>query len=303
MASNKKVSRVAKLKERRVERFAAEKKEQPKTAAVALAHPASAKDKAVEKLRGGLPASIEERWALIEKGYSDAAQIIFTNGAALLTIQADLPHGDFLAGLEDRGIAKSTAYNMMKVARAFGENIAAFKKILPSKLYTLVEAGMSAEDYDPEKDTLGGTPLDEIDRLPVRKLKTALREHKDKEKKLSKNLEAAETKIGQLEKQLHPVANSTKDTLKVAAEIRVQGLMALAPLGRINLEEVEDAEIIGEFYAAVATNIIEHMEWIRTLEKHRGFVGVNPKGLDTSTAAEWLVERELIPAEEMAVNA
>lgn len=252
----------------------------------------SAKDIVVEKLRDRVPASIDERWAYVEKNHAAAAEAMFNTGAALLTLRQDIPHGEFGEALEKRGIGRRTAYNMMRVARSFVQAYARLKSLSASKLYALAEAGLSDEDYDPETDSIDGIQVDEIDTLSSRELKTKLRKAHSLSKSQDNDIRKAEDTIAGLRKDLNPMPDDYTAALKVCREIRFGGALAVGAVDRIDFDKTTDDRIKREAFLAVQSVAMEAVTFITKCFRDENFMHLDmDKGVPMQLIS-WLKKYE-----------
>lgn len=165
-------------------------------------------------------------------------------GAQLLLLKANEPHGNFLAAIEEIGLAERSARYAMAAALKFGnrQTSADLGMIGKEKLRAL-----TVLDDDEVEDLVNGEKidglgtLDDVAKMTVRELKKALRDLREERKKLQedsgKKLEAVEkvvrqkeSKISELEMELAGRQPPTKEQLAQAAldELRVPIMRELA---------------------------------------------------------------------------
>ena len=142
-------------------------------------------------------------------------------GKQLILLKYHEPHGQFVAAVEELGLAyRSAAYamtaaqkfsNMQSTAHLGSEKVRALTVLDDDSIKTLEEGGLVE----------GVGTLDDIERMTVKELKTALREEKKKRKEERDAQEAAisqkEKKLNELEMELRYREPPTKEQLAQAA--------------------------------------------------------------------------------------
>jgi len=108
-------------------------------------------------------------------GQSQAAVSFIDTGRALIKLKEQLPHGEFRSGLEYRGIPKSTANDMMRVARKMSWRSDKFIKLGRAKLYACMELDDDEIDALEDGGSILDITLDDMDRMTTRELKDALK--------------------------------------------------------------------------------------------------------------------------------
>lgn len=210
------------------------------------------KDALIERFRAEMPSTSVERWDYVEALYKDTAEKMFMTGIVLVTLQAETPYGEFEEELERRNFNPRTARRLMGVARNFSKNYDTVKKLGASKLYAMVEMGISDDDIDPEKNTIAGRPVDDVDKLSAAAAKDELRKAKTRIAKLNEQNSQAETKIAELDAIARPMPGNYKSAIKIAANIKTACIPALRSIVNMDLENETDPRVIQEVAGALA---------------------------------------------------
>lgn len=193
-------------------------------------------------------------------------------GAQLLLLKANEPHGNFLAAVEELGLAERSAQYAMAAAMKFG-NRQTFADLGNSKLIAL-----TVLDDDDTRDLVNGEKiegignLDDISQMTVRELKNAvrqLREEKAKaEEEHAKQLEAVENvvrkkegKISELEVELSGRQPPTKEELaKVALDDMKKQIVGVLSLANDNLQNA--LNIVARAQTVEGVTVDQLDEWI-----------------------------------------
>lgn len=137
-------------------------------------------------------------------------------GAQLLLIKENEQHGNFMAAIEELGLAQTSANYAMAAARKFGVNSPTWGNLEYSKLKALTVL----EDDDIRKlkdgDEVDGIgTVDDIAKMSVRELRAALRkekqEHQDERIALEEVVRKKESTISALEMQAAGIQPPTKE--------------------------------------------------------------------------------------------
>lgn len=151
---------------------------------------------------------------------NQAANALIDLGKQIILLKAHEPHGQFLAALEDLGMAERSARYAMAAAQKFSnrqstavlgnEKIRALTVLDDDSIKTLEDGGELA----------GIGTLDDIEKMTVKELKSALRAEKQKRKEEREAQEAAisqkEQKLNELEMELRYREPPTKEQLAQA---------------------------------------------------------------------------------------
>jgi len=149
-----------------------------------------------------------------------AASSLIELGKQILLLRAHEPHGQFLTALEELGMAERSARYAMAAAQKFSNRhtcadlgnakIRALTVLDDDSIKTLEDGGEIA----------GIGTLDDVERMTVKELKTALREEKKKRKEEREAQEAAisqkEKKLNELEQELRYRQPPTKEDIAQA---------------------------------------------------------------------------------------
>lgn len=121
-----------------------------------------------------IPDTADQAWSMAISLENEAAINMAKRGILYLWLKEQLPHGAFEKELEDRGIAQRTARDAMSVAQMLaGLPKPTLNKLAPLAGSKLIELARVPIETLEEMDDKG--ELDDIDRMPVRDLKSHLR--------------------------------------------------------------------------------------------------------------------------------
>lgn len=167
-------------------------------------------------------------------------------GAQLLLLKAHMVrHGEFLDAVEALGLEARAAQLMMLAAKKFS-NTKTFSHLSSSKIYALsVLADESIKTLDDGGTLEGVGTLDDVERMTVRELRSALRAEKKKRKEEREAQEAAisqkEQKLNELEAELRYREPPTKEQLAQAAlDDMKKDLFKQIGVASFELERLED---------------------------------------------------------------
>ena len=184
---------------------------------------------------------------------TQAATSLIELGKQIILLKSHEPHGQFLAAIEDLGMAERSARYAMAAAQKFSnrqttavlgnEKIRALTVLDDDSIKTLEDGGGLA----------GIGTLDDIEKMTVKELKSALRTEKQKRKEEREAQEAAisqkEQKLNELEMELRYREPPTKEQLAQAKldelkkKFYLQVGEASFALNRL-IETVSQAEVI-----------------------------------------------------------
>ena len=150
-----------------------------------------------------------------------AATSLIEMGKQIILLKAHEPHGQFLAALEKLDISQRAAYYAMQAAEKFG-NLHTCANLGNAKLRALTVLDDDSIKTLEDGGTLEGVgTLDDVERMTVRELRSALRAEKKKRKEEREAQEAAisqkEKKLNELEAELRYREPPTKEQLAQAA--------------------------------------------------------------------------------------
>lgn len=135
-----------------------------------------------------------------------SAEAMLEAGKRLILIKEHEQHGGFLSALDKIGLEPRTAQKMMQAAAKFS-NAPTMAHLGKTKMLELMAEADDDIQELADGGTLAGKTLDEIDRMTVRELKSALRQSREES---AQNKETNETllkkkdeKINELDKSLH----------------------------------------------------------------------------------------------------
>lgn len=223
-----------------------------------------------------LPATTEGRWEFVLAKLRTAAESIFAAGYGLLALREELPKKTFVAGLEERRIPTSSAYTAMKVASVFGGAADEVKALGSSKLLELAAAGFTEEDFDPDKGTIGDLPIDDIDKLSVRELKSQLRAARKKGVAREKEILKLSKNLAEAEQATRPGERNYKKALEVLKEARIKGCRAVDDVTKLAMNAGDDT-IIRD-----AASTLASMAAVAVLDLQTILNDCRERGLDVS---------------------
>ena len=174
-------------------------------------------------------------------------------GAQLLLLKANEPHGNFLAAVEELGLAERSARYAMEAALKFGnrQTSADLNGLGKEKIRALtVLDDESAQDFVNGEKIEGLGDIDDVAQMSVRELRKALRdlraERKKQDEEHAKQIEAVEevvrkkeSKISELELEVAGKQPPTKEELAKNAltELRKDMIRQFAAMNA-NLDEL-----------------------------------------------------------------
>lgn len=176
---------------------------------------------------------------------AQAASSLIELGKQIILLKAHEPHGQFLAAIEELGMAARSAQYAMTAAQKFSnaqtsahlssEKIRALTVLDDDSIKTLEDGG----------ELKGVGTLDDVERMTVRELRSALRVEKKKRKEEREAQEAAisqkEQKLNELEAQLRYREPPTKEQLAQATlDDMKKDLFKQIGVASFELERLED---------------------------------------------------------------
>ena len=152
---------------------------------------------------------------------AQAAESLIEMGKQIILLKAHEPHGQFLTALEKLDISQRAAYYAMQAAEKFG-NLHTCANLGNAKIRALtVLDDDSIKTLEDGGEVKGVGTLDDVERMTVRELRSALRAEKKKRKEEREAQEAAisqkEKKLNELEAELRYREPPTKEQLAQAA--------------------------------------------------------------------------------------
>lgn len=176
---------------------------------------------------------------------AQAASSLIELGKQIILLKAHEPHGQFLAAIEELGMAARSAQYAMTAAQKFSnaqtsahlssEKIRALTVLDDDSIKTLEDGG----------ELKGVGTLDDVERMTVRELRSALRAEKKKRKEEREAQEAAisqkEQKLNELEAELRYREPPTKEQLAQATlDDMKKDLFKQIGVASFELERLED---------------------------------------------------------------
>ncbi len=128
----------------------------------------------LKHIAADLPEDEASLWMYAEHSLAQSAISMIDAGRALIKLKETLPHGDFQAGIKERGISPRTARKIMASARRFADRSEKFLKLGRSKLYACMD--LDDDDLDALEDgkSILDVDLDKMDRMTTAELRAAI---------------------------------------------------------------------------------------------------------------------------------
>lgn len=199
---------------------------------------------------------------------NQAANALIDLGKQIILLKAHEPHGQFLAALEDLGMAERSARYAMAAAQKFSNRhtcadlgsakIRALTVLDDDSIKTLEDGG----------ELTGIGTLDDIEKMTVKELKSALRAEKQKRKE---EREAQEAAISQKEQKLN----------ELEMELRYR-----EPPTKEQLAQAKLAELKKDLFRQVGGTIHELQQLIALVERAQQIDGVTVEQLDAWAVIE-----------------
>jgi len=190
----------------------------------------------------------------------------FEMGKRLILLKEHEGHGNFIPLINQLGISPRWAQQFMRVAVKFSDSkTKALSFLGRTKLMAL--ATEDADDLGELVDggTLAGQTLDEIERMSVRELQTALRKEREKRQQDQETHEQLlankNKKVDELHKKLHQKKKHTPDWPQRCNELNIESTTAAA-MGLEacdQLEALRDAILTEDFGEDEAEGALEMM--------------------------------------------
>ena len=157
------------------------------------------------RIAGDLPDDNKALWMFVEHSLTQSAVSMIDAGRALIKLKEGLPHGEYEAGLKERGISPRSAHRICASARAFADRSEKFLKLGRTKLYACLD--FSNEELDALEDgqSVLDITLDDLDRMTTRELKTLVQ-------KRDADLEIKEQLLESKNKQIDAIATELEKT-------------------------------------------------------------------------------------------
>lgn len=231
-----------------------------------------------EQYGDGSPFELDKSIAKTQIYMAASAESLLMAGKELIRIKEHTPHGEFQDIVEKTiGINPHTARRMMAAAVKFlgtAPRKALAHHLGASKLLELVTEDDAELDALAEGGTLAGFKIDEIDAMPVRDLRAALKQARDKLKHAeeihSKQLARKDDKINQLDKQLHSREHTDRwhtQAFGVCTEITEVSAEILQGVDRLNAlrETILTADFGDDKEAAINAMAVVYYDAIHQL--------------------------------------
>lgn len=205
---------------------------------------------------------------------AQAANSLIELGKQIILLKAHEPHGQFLAAVEELGLAERSARYAMAAAQKFAnrqttavlgtEKIRALTVLDDDSIKTLEDGG----------NLKGVGTLDDIERMTVRELRSALRAEKKKRKEEREAQEAAisqkEKKLNELEAELRYREPPTKEQLAQATLDDMKKDL-LKQIGVVSYELERLEEVIQKAQKVEGVTVGQLDDWL-VFEKPENFL-------------------------------
>jgi len=189
----------------------------------------------LKRIASDLPDDAPSLWLFAEHSLTQSAISMIDAGRAFIKLKETLPHGEFQAGLKDRGIGARSAQKIMTSARRFADRSERFLKLGRTKLYACLE--FSDDDLDALEDgeSILDMDLDKMDRMTSRELRAAIQK-RDADLKIKDQLLESKNKqidaVAEENEQLKGHASATQTSPSVDA-IESEKAQILIPMIRL----------------------------------------------------------------------
>ena len=176
---------------------------------------------------------------------AQAASSLIELGKQIILLKAHEPHGQFLAAVEELGMAERSAQYAMAAAQKFS-NAQTSAHLSSEKIRALIVLDDdSIKTLEDGGELKGVGTLDDVERMTVRELRSALRAEKKKRKEEREAQEAAisqkEQKLNELEAELRYREPPTKEQLAQATlDDMKKDLFKQIGVASFELERLED---------------------------------------------------------------
>lgn len=254
-----------------------------------------------------MSGSLSDRISRAVHAHNMAARLAVEAGYLLLSIKAELAHGEFERGVESMGLAPRRAHELMTTAR-FVTSLPADRRaeilMLPkTKVLMLANA-----DTDVLADLIDSPDAD-LENLSVRELRARIKELEGEAGKRTKRLEAElghrdaviqKLKKKDVQREFDPLTHMVRDEVRAyqgGVEINLQSLQALfeevkkdspdAPEWELRLQQIWFA---AHAAAARATALLEHVR--TTVPVDMPEQAATPNMLTPAEAVSWTLEWE-----------
>lgn len=205
---------------------------------------------------------------------AQAANSLIELGKQIILLKAHEPHGQFLAAVEELGLAERSAQYAMTAAQKFSnpqtsahlssEKIRALTVLDDDSIKTLEGGG----------ELKGVGTLDDVERMTVRELRSALRAEKKKRKEEREAQEAAisqkEKKLNELEAELRYREPPTKEQLAQATLDDMKKDL-LKQIGVVSYELERLEEVIQKAQKVEGVTVGQLDDWL-VFEKPENFL-------------------------------
>ena len=266
-----------------------------------------------EQLGMVLSGSTPDRLTRAVTTYNQAARLTVEAGYLLLSVRADVEHGQFLTELGQLGLSNQRAYELMQSAK-FISSVPEARRV---ELLTLPKSKVLAlAGADPAviEQMLEDGNVTDLDDMSVRGLRLRIRELEDESAKRSKRLEAElehrdaviqKLKKKEIQREFDPLTHMVRDeclAYQGGIELNVQSLGALfdevikdspdAPEWRLRLEQIWFA---AHAAAARATALLQRVRDEMPLDMPEQ--ATTPNMLTPDETFQWVLEWETMTSQ------
>ena len=205
---------------------------------------------------------------------AQAAESLIEMGKQIILLKAHEPHGQFLTALEKLDIPQRAAYYAMQAAEKFG-NLHTCANLGNAKIRALtVLDDDSIKTLEDGGNLKGVGTLDDVERMTVRELRSALRAEKKKRKEEREAQEAAisqkEKKLNELEAELRYREPPTKEQLAQATLDDMKKDL-LKQIGVVSYELERLEEVIQKAQKVEGVTVGQLDDWL-VFEKPENFL-------------------------------
>jgi len=196
---------------------------------------ATRRDGELNRIAGDLPDDPKALWMFAEHSLTQSAISMIDAGRAFIKLKEMLQHGEFLKGLDERGISRMGASRICNTAVTFADRSEKFLKLGRTKLYACLEFSNDELDALEAGESVLDHDLDALDKMTTRELK-ALVQRRDSD------LEIKDQLLESKNKQIDSIATEFEkakgaivagDTHPSVAEIESEQAQILIPMIRL----------------------------------------------------------------------
>jgi len=223
------------------------------------------RQKALEKISGDLPSSVNLLWSEVEQYAAVWVHSLFEMGRRLLVLREMVPRGEFLKGLERRGLSMTSAYRAMGAFNKFSK-LPTVGSLPVRKIDLLLS--VPDKEIDLEAQTVLGMDVDAIERMEYDDLRDTVRRQKGQIVKGAVQLKKSEEENRDLRRKAQESIYMDKDVRERALNFSIDVASALtarfgpldfSKISPMSARQIFSALLLGqraihEFFTDIARN-------------------------------------------------